>query len=198
MKEISEAMLKAFSEIQEVKKNKVNPFYKSKYADLDSITNTIKPVLVKHGLFYRQICHKSETHAIVETIIHHESGEFFECGPCSVPAKEIDPQKFGSAFTYARRYSLSAAFGITTDDDDDGNNSIPQKQEAPQVSPVDKFNAFKSKLAEQTQKHISGMSNKEQWAFFEEQKWSIDEVEETCKKEISELLNVVEATSEES
>ena len=136
MKELSEAMLKVFAEIPKVKKDKVNPFFDSKYADLDGIISAIKPVLAKHGIWFHQCCSKSDTDAVVETVIHHKSGQVLPCGEISVPYilesydKELkrdivrkNPHTYGSAFTYARRYSLSAAFGISPEDDDDGNGA---------------------------------------------------------------------------
>jgi len=58
----------------------------------------------------------------VETVFIHESGESIECGKLHVPAAKQDPQGYGSALTYARRYSLMAACGIAPEDDD-GNSA---------------------------------------------------------------------------
>lgn len=190
MKEISEAMAKAFSEIEDVKLNKVNPFFNSKYADLTGIIHTIKPVLVKHGLFFRQVCHQSITHAIVETFIHHASGEFFSCGQCSVPLKKADPQQFGSAFTYARRYSLGAAFGITTDDDDDGNSAIkqPEVKKPPRVmSELDKAQACWAKIKDTSRQHMEGLSRTERTELMKKLDFDKDKINALCDKEIAEL-----------
>jgi hypothetical protein len=59
---------------------------------------------------------------MVETVFLHESGELIECGILHVPAAKLDPQGYGSALTYARRYSLMAACGIAPEDDD-GNSA---------------------------------------------------------------------------
>jgi len=59
---------------------------------------------------------------MVETVLIHESGEILECGTLHVPASKQDPQGYGSALTYARRYSLMAACGIAPEDDD-GNSA---------------------------------------------------------------------------
>jgi hypothetical protein len=59
---------------------------------------------------------------MVETMFIHESGEMLECGTLHVPASKQDPQGYGSALTYARRYSLMAACGIAPEDDD-GNSA---------------------------------------------------------------------------
>ena len=65
-----------------------------------------------------QVIHDAENAACVETIILHSSGEWLSCGKLSVPVSKGDAQGFGSALTYARRYSLSAAFGVAPEDDD--------------------------------------------------------------------------------
>ncbi|GAF38039.1 ERF family protein [Lentilactobacillus farraginis] len=66
----------------------------------------------------------------ISTIILHKSGEFMAFDPAYVPVKKNDAQGYGSAETYARRYSLSAAFGISSDVDDDGN-AASQEQSKP-------------------------------------------------------------------
>lgn len=66
---------------------------------------------------------------IVETMFIHESGETLSCGSLHVPAAKQDPQGYGSALTYARRYSLMAACGIAPEDDD-GNAGSKAKQDA--------------------------------------------------------------------
>jgi hypothetical protein len=65
----------------------------------------------------------------VETVFVHESGEMLECGKLHVPAAKQDPQGYGSALTYARRYSLMAACGIAPEDDD-GNAASKVKVSA--------------------------------------------------------------------
>ena len=112
------AMALAFAEIEAATKSADNPFFKSKYADLGAIIGTVKPALVKYRLFFTQHCHPSETGVIVETILHHANGESLSLGQLYVPANKHDPQGFGSAQTYARRYALQTAFGVPTEDDD--------------------------------------------------------------------------------
>ena len=65
-----------------------------------------------------QINHESDTGVTVETIFLHESGEQYSAGKLHVPATKFDAQGYGSALTYARRYSLMAACGIAPEDDD--------------------------------------------------------------------------------
>ena len=126
MKEISAAMALAFAKIESATKGKVNPAFRSKYADLAAVVDAIKPALAEHGLWFRQITHPADAGVCVETIIHHSSGESMACGPLFVPASKQDAQGFGSAMTYARRYSLMTAFGVPAEDDD-GNAAAQSK-----------------------------------------------------------------------
>jgi hypothetical protein len=130
IKELSAAMAKAFEQIEGAVKGKTNPAFRSKYADLAAVTDAIKPALAEHGLWYRQVFHPAEGGVCVETIIHHASGQSLACGPLFLPASKRDAQGFGSATTYARRYSLMAAFGVPAEDDD-GQAAV---QRAPQAA----------------------------------------------------------------
>jgi len=118
MKELMTALVAAQAEMENARKDSKNPFFKSTYADLSSVMGAIKPTLAKYSLGFVQICHDAPECAKVETVIIHSSGETFSCGTVSVPVSKADAQGYGSAITYARRYSLSAAFGVGTEDDD--------------------------------------------------------------------------------
>lgn len=126
------AMAKAFPEIEGATKDSNNPHFKSKYADLSSVSDAIKPALTRHGLFFGQIAHEQTGGVCVETILCHESGESFSFGKLFVPASKNDAQGYGSALTYARRYGLMTAFGVCPEDDD-GNAA---SRTAPQQRPV--------------------------------------------------------------
>jgi len=117
------AMAKAFPEIEGATKDSNNPHFKSKYADLSSVSDAIKPALTRHGLFFGQIAHEQTGGVCVETILCHESGESFSFGKLFVPASKNDAQGYGSALTYARRYGLMTAFGVCPEDDD-GNAAV--------------------------------------------------------------------------
>jgi hypothetical protein len=136
VKNISEAMAKAFAQIEGAVKGKTNPAFRSKYADLAAVVDAIKPALAEHGLFFRQITHPADDGVCIETVIHHSSGESLACGPLFVPASKRDAQGFGSAMTYARRYSLMAAFGVPAEDDD-ANAAVASK---PAAKPAERAN----------------------------------------------------------
>lgn len=96
-----------------------------KYADLASILAATQPALNANGLAIFQRVTSRPEGVEVETILGHESGETISSGPLFMPvtpSKGMNPaQAFGSARTYACRYSLSSLLGIAADDDDDGN-----------------------------------------------------------------------------
>jgi hypothetical protein len=118
MKELMTALVAAQAEMENASKDSNNPFFKSKYADLNSVMGAVKPAFAKHGLGFVQICHDAEDAAKVETMIIHVSGQTLSCGAVSVPVSKGDAQGYGSALTYARRYSLAAAAGVGAEDDD--------------------------------------------------------------------------------
>ena len=101
-----------------------NPFFKSKYVPLDNVVQSIDNEAPKHGLGYFQSTVTGENGtAGVITVITHSSGEYIEFDPLYLKADKATAQGMGSAITYARRYSLSSAFGIASDVDDDGNEA---------------------------------------------------------------------------
>jgi hypothetical protein len=126
MKELFTALAAAQAEMEAATKDSNNPFFKSKYADLNSVMGAVKPALAKHGLAFVQVCHDAPNAAKIETLIVHDSGQQLSCGAVSVPVAKNDAQGYGSALTYARRYSLAAAFGVGAEDDD-GNAAAKAK-----------------------------------------------------------------------
>jgi hypothetical protein len=115
---MSADLVKALAEIEGATKDKVNPHFKSKYADIGSVIDAIKPVLAKHNLAFYQRPQPSEGGALVQTMLRHTSGGEVDLGTLYVPANKNDAQGFGSALTYARRYALMTAFGVPAEDDD--------------------------------------------------------------------------------
>jgi len=144
------AMAKAFPEIEGALKDRNNPAFKSKYADLSSVVDAVKPALAKHGLFFVQLTHEQQGGVCIETVVGHAEGEQFSFGKLFVPAGKQDAQGYGSALTYARRYSLMTAFGVCPEDDD-GNaavKSTPQRggQETGEVVSKEQLGALRKEV----------------------------------------------------
>lgn len=118
MKNIATALVKAQKAFAPALKSSTNPHFKSKYADLSACVEAVVDSLNANGIFLNQQTSESDSGVIVETVFIHESGELLNCGKLHVPASKQDPQGYGSALTYARRYSLMAACGIAPEDDD--------------------------------------------------------------------------------
>lgn len=118
MKSIATALVKAQKAFGPALKTSTNPHFKSKYADLSACVEAVIESLNDNGIMLMQQCHESDSGVIVETLFIHESGETFSAGKLHVPAAKQDPQGYGSALTYARRYSLMAACGIAPEEDD--------------------------------------------------------------------------------
>jgi len=103
------ALVKAKKEFEPAIKGNVNPHFKSKYADLSACLDAVNDALLNNGIALIQASHPCDDGVIIETIFAHESGAMLPCGKVHVPASKHDAQAFGSAMTYARRYSLMAA-----------------------------------------------------------------------------------------
>jgi len=118
MKNIATALVKAQKAFGPALKSSTNPHFKSRYADLSACVEAVIEGLNEAGIALIQRTSEDLSGVTVETVFIHESGEMLECGKLHVPASKQDPQGYGSALTYARRYSLMAACGIAPEDDD--------------------------------------------------------------------------------
>jgi hypothetical protein len=116
-----EAFTKAQAEFPTIAQTKTADMgtYSYTYADLGDIIDAVRPILIKHDLAFAQSAVTLDGKIGVETRIYHTSGHVEIFGPLYLPAGN-DARSAGSAVTYARRYSLTAALGITSDEDADG------------------------------------------------------------------------------
>lgn len=134
-KELVDGLIKAQAEIEHATKDGENPYFTSSYATLEQVISTVKPTLTKHGLMFQQISHERDGGACVETLLLGHGG-VLGTGPVFIAASKKDAQAFGSAMTYAKRYSLSLACGIGHQKDDgkpvmqDDDGEANRKQEA--------------------------------------------------------------------
>jgi len=132
MKNIATALVKAQTAFGPALKTSTNPHFKNRYADLSACIEAVIDALNANGIFLAQPTHEDAAGVTVETLFIHESGETLSCGKLHVPASKQDAQGYGSALTYARRYSLMAACGIAPEDDD--GNAASKK--APDISAI--------------------------------------------------------------
>ena len=136
MKAIASALVKAQKEFGPALKTSTNPHFRSRYADLSACVEAVIDALNNNGIYLMQLTEEHEAGVKVSTTFIHESGEQLSGGSLYMPATKHDAQGFGSALSYARRYSLMAACGIAPEDDD-GNSataSAPQKA-TPKATP---------------------------------------------------------------
>lgn len=140
LNELATALAKAQAMMEGAKKDAANPFYKSRYADLESVWIACRKALTDNGLSvvqYGGFRATVEGVAVFPTIVTrllHSSGQWIE-GETPVRAKDDSPQALGSAITYARRYGLAAMVGVyQTDDDAEAAQGRPAQ---PQVAKHD-------------------------------------------------------------
>jgi len=115
--ELIKHLIEAQKDIDHAVKDAKNPFFKSQYATLEAVIETAKSAFNKHGIYFQQVAKEYERGASVETIFYGHGG-VLQTGCVQVPTDKFDPQAYGGALTYARRYSLSLACGISSKDDD--------------------------------------------------------------------------------
>ena len=117
----------ALASVGTAMKDSANPHFKSKYADLASVLEAIRPI-ADHGIWFRQSAIPTDMQGVLLETFYVGHGEELSAGQLFVPVNKNDAQALGSAMTYARRYALSLAFGVAADDDE-GNaaaKSVPK------------------------------------------------------------------------
>lgn len=158
---ISAALVRAQKKMGNATKDSKNPFFKSSYADLNSIREAVLPVFLEEGIAILQPTVSIDGKNYVRTLLLHESGEQLSCDTEIVVAKQNDPQAQGSGISYARRYGLQSFLNVGAVDDDGeaamGRTSSPKTaaQKVPEASneapkAPQKAASFRAKKPEQT------------------------------------------------
>jgi hypothetical protein len=119
--ELAKALNKLQGELKTVCRDKVNPNFNSKYADLSAIWDACRKPLADNGLSLVQTTDRAGEDIVLETLLLHETGEWIK-GKLPINAVKDEPQAIGSAISYARRYAMSAMLGIVSDEDDDAES----------------------------------------------------------------------------
>lgn len=128
IEKLAEALAAAQGQITAASKDKENPHFRSKYADLASVWDACRAPLTSNGLSVVQTPGFGEGSLILETTLLHTSGQWISSElPIQVDTRNL--QQIGSALTYARRYSLSAMVGVCPDDDDGEAAVQPQREQ---------------------------------------------------------------------
>lgn len=143
---LAAALSKAQAILEAAKKDANNPFFKSKYADLSSVWAAVRGPLTANELSILQEPSTDSGKIIVTTTLMHSSGEYVRSS-LSMPVVKQDPQGYGSAVTYARRYALQSVMGIAPEDDDGNAASQPAKvgarlEQKPSIQPQESEGAI--------------------------------------------------------
>lgn len=120
---LSVGLTKLREKLVQPKKTASNPFFKNMYVPLNMVIDAIDKAAKGTGISHINMPVSGEKTIGTVVRITHESGEYIEFDPFMMPLEKNTAQAAGSALTYARRYALSAAFGIESDVDDDGNDA---------------------------------------------------------------------------
>jgi len=142
---LAKSLSKFQSEVTNPTNTATNPFFKSKYAPLSEVLNTVRPLLSKNGLSVMQSTTARNEMVIITTMLIHDSGEWIQFSSLPLKPEKNNPQGVGSAITYGRRYTLSAVLGISSEDDDDGNTASGNVENKKQKTESKKKTAAETK-----------------------------------------------------
>ena len=136
--ELINALIKAQKEIDHIVQDEQNPFFKSDFASLKAVFDSVKKPLNDNGIYLQQESRDHEGGACVETVFYGHEGKL-STGNVFIPAIKHDPQAFGSALSYAKRYSLLMACGVaTTKEDDDAEKAMQRPTKSVKIVNGDK------------------------------------------------------------
>lgn len=135
-----EDLSKYYSEVQNPENTTTNTFFKAKYAPLNEVLNTIRPIMGKYGFACTQATGVDNGDCFVSTLLTHSSGAYIYYPTLKGKPAKQDIQGVGATLTYLRRFTLNAVAGVAGEVDDDGNagsTKQPEKPKAPERRDVD-------------------------------------------------------------
>lgn len=149
IKAIFGAFSKFRSQVKQPAKNANNPYFNANYVTLEGVMQAIDEALPGTGLAYSQLVENGDNGVCVSTLITHLSGEWMLYGPLTLTPTKRDPQGQGSAITYAKRYQLASAFGISSDVDDDANAGTFGRQQSGYQRQPARNNSYRGRNTDQ-------------------------------------------------
>jgi len=177
IKALAPALKEVQHQLKTLKKDKVNPFYKSHYADLTTVVEGAKEILYKNGFAITQLIGQQQGDSTLETVLLHDSGEWLS-SEMRLYLTKSDPQAQGSAITYARRYAYMAIIGMVAEnEDDDGEKS---------AIATEKQVAFMKNLAVQ-----AGILSATDWLDFLEGNFAISEANKIPRDKADDIINLL-------
>jgi len=202
IQEIAKAMSLAQKDIKPAAKDGVNPHFRSSFSTLSAIWEAIRQPLTDNSLTLWQDVVTEDKSVSVTTRIVHNSGQWVEFGPLSMPLVKFDPQAIGSATSYAKRYALCAAIGVVSDEDgdDDGENaqgrgaiqtkyvSSPQKIN---VSSPQKINASQINTIKQIDQKLDAECKDKLYKWMKST-YKVDSIEELTVEHFTKTLSAFE------
>lgn len=155
---IAKALIAFHLKVGKISKDAKNPFFKSTYASLSNILESIDTPLAESGLAFTQF--PTGEHGLSTILMHGESGEWIQSEYKMRPAKD-DPQGIGSSITYQRRYALASVLGLNIDDDDDANSASGSQSKQDTTAADDKpwLNKDSKEFTGAVEKMKAGKSN---------------------------------------
>ena len=114
---IYKKLLEVQKEVGAISKDSKNPFFKSKYFDINQLIEHVQPVLNKYGLVLLQPIEGGSVSSIIIDSEQKDNDDIQVCSSLELPQLS-DPQKLGSCITYYRRYTLASLLGLQAEDDD--------------------------------------------------------------------------------
>lgn len=217
MKELIASLVNAQKEMSHAKASEDNDYFKSKYVPYEKLMDYVKEHLNNNDIYIQQIAHEAEGGVCVETVLHGH-GASLSSGRVFVRAEKQTPQGYGSALTYARRYSLSLATSSGADKDDDGNQAEKdhkpakpaatkpvQKKQPPAASPEGEYTLMMGDavlvtastpddLYGQSRQLIPDPSNTDHQTIYKSSYASIKKASDEAQGDIKEgLLNLMKA-----
>lgn len=144
--EIYKKLAKVKAKIGKISKDSTNPFFKSKYFDVNALLEHVEPLLEEQNLLLIQPVSEGNVYSIIYDIETTKEENSHIKSYLKLPELN-DPQKVGSAITYYRRYTLQSLLGLQAEDDDGNkasgntNNTKENKREIKTWLTQDQFNA---------------------------------------------------------